>query len=174
MELVLLGSRAFPLLQMRQASQPFIGGCLPHCKGIAKRVGAPPLHSMESSMMTCVFTPSHETGILMADIILDAGSHDTRLGRESSWPQVPQDPSFFRPLRVKGAFCALTGRAAFLFCGNVEKAVCIAYTSACCIVRTLSNRGDHDQQRRAVRPDHPPGRDTLAAGGQPQRHHDAH
>jgi hypothetical protein len=37
-------------------------------------------------MMTYVFTPSHETGILMADIILDAGSHDTRLGRESSWP----------------------------------------------------------------------------------------
>ena len=32
-----------------------------------------------------------------------------------------QDPSFFRPLRVKGAFCALTGRAAFLFRGNVEK-----------------------------------------------------
>ena len=42
--------------------------------------------AMESSMMTYVFTPSHETGILMADIILDAGSHDTRLGRESSWP----------------------------------------------------------------------------------------
>src|SRR5215831_15440399 len=60
--------------------------------------------------------------------------YDTRLGRESSWPQVPQDPSFFRPLRVKGAFCALTGRAAFLFRGNVEKAVCIAYTSEFCIV----------------------------------------
>jgi hypothetical protein len=44
-----------------------------------------PLKAMESSMMTYVFTPSHETGILMADIILDAGSHDTRLGRESSW-----------------------------------------------------------------------------------------
>ena len=70
-------------------------------------------------MMTCVFTPSHETGILMADIILDAGSHDTRLGRESSWPQAPSGTHFFRPLMVKGIFCALTGRAAFLFRGNV-------------------------------------------------------
>src|SRR6185295_4970829 len=31
-----------------------------------------------------------------------------------------RDPFFFRPLRVKGGFCALTGRAAFLFRGNVE------------------------------------------------------
>jgi hypothetical protein len=28
----------------------------------------------------------------------------------------------------------------------VEKAVCIAYTSEFCIVRTLRNRGDHDKQ----------------------------
>ena len=65
-------------------------------------------------------------------IILFARSHDTRLGRESSWPQVPQDPSFFRPLRVKGAFCALTGRAAFLFRGNVDNSL------ASKIVRLLS------------------------------------
>jgi hypothetical protein len=55
----------------------------------------PPLNAMESSMKTCVFTPSHETGILMAYIIPYAGSHDTRLGRESSWPQVPFRTNFF-------------------------------------------------------------------------------
>ena len=72
-------------------------------------------------MKTCVFTPSHETGILVADIIPYAGSHDTRLGRESSWPQGPSGPYyFFRPLKVKGVLCALTGRAAFLFRGNVR------------------------------------------------------
>jgi hypothetical protein len=43
----------------------------------------------QSFMKTCVFTPTHETGILMADIIPYAGSHDTRLGRESSWPLGP-------------------------------------------------------------------------------------
>jgi hypothetical protein len=35
-------------------------------------------------MKTCVFTPPHETNILVAHIILYAGSHDTRLGHESS------------------------------------------------------------------------------------------
>ena len=53
-------------------------------------------------MQTCVFTPAHETGILVAYIIPYAGSHDTRLGRESSWPQAPSGTHvFFRPLRVK-------------------------------------------------------------------------
>src|SRR5712692_2527203 len=69
-------------------------------------------------MKTCVFTPPHETGILVTHIIPYAGSHDTRLGRESSWPKVPRDPFFFRPLMVKGVLCALIGRAAFLFRGN--------------------------------------------------------
>src|SRR5215510_3676209 len=70
-------------------------------------------------MKTCVFTPPHETGILVAHIIPYAGSHDTRLGRESSWPLAPSGThSFFRPLRVKGLFCARTGRAAFLFRRN--------------------------------------------------------
>jgi len=77
---------------------------------------SPPLKSF---MKTCVFTPAHETGILVAHIIPYAGSHDTRLGRESSWPLVPSGThSFFRPLRVKGLFCARTGRAAFLFRRN--------------------------------------------------------
>ena len=59
----------------------------------------------KSFMKTCVFTPAHETGILVAHIIPYAGSHDTRLGRESSWPLVPSGThSFFRPLRVKGFF----------------------------------------------------------------------
>src|SRR5215472_16359349 len=70
-------------------------------------------------MKTCVFTPTHETGILVAHIIPYAGSHDTRLGRESSWPLAPSGTHiFFRPLRVKGLFCARTGRAAFLFRRN--------------------------------------------------------
>ena len=70
-------------------------------------------------MQTCVFTPTHETGILMADIIPYAGSPDTRLGRESSWLLAPSGThSFFRPLRVKGFFCARTGRAAFLLRRN--------------------------------------------------------
>src|SRR5215813_3065552 len=73
----------------------------------------------KSFMKTCVFTPTHETGILMADIIPYAGNHDTRLGRESSWPLVPAGTHvFFRPLGVKGFFCARTGRAAFLFRRN--------------------------------------------------------
>src|SRR5262245_11663708 len=76
-------------------------------------------------MKTCVFTPTHETGILMADIIPYAGSHDTRLGRESSWPLAPAGAHvFFRPLRVKGLFCALAGRAAFLFRRNPMESAC--------------------------------------------------
>jgi hypothetical protein len=35
-------------------------------------------------MQTCVFTPPDETGIIVAHIVPYAGSHDTRLGRESS------------------------------------------------------------------------------------------
>ena len=69
-------------------------------------------------MKTCVFTPPHETGRLMAHIITYAGSYDTRLGRESSRPKAPSGPIVFRPLRVKGLFCVLTGRAAFLFRRN--------------------------------------------------------
>src|SRR5262244_4156630 len=66
-------------------------------------------------MQTCVFTPTHETGILMADIIPYAGSHDTRLGRESSWPLVPAGThvfsgrwgsrGFFAPGPVERRFC---------------------------------------------------------------------
>jgi hypothetical protein len=73
-------------------------------------------------MKTHVFTPQHETGILVSHIIPYAGSHDTRLGRESSWPKVPLGPIFFRPLMVKGIFFALTGRAVFSFRGNTTGA----------------------------------------------------
>src|SRR5437879_4478209 len=66
-------------------------------------------------MKTFVFTPPHETGIIVVHIVLCAGSHDTRLGRESSWRKAPFGTHFFRPLMVKWAFGALTGRAAFLF-----------------------------------------------------------
>ena len=71
-------------------------------------------------MKTCIFTLPHETSILVADIIPYAGSHNTRLGRASSWPQVPSGFHFFRPLTVKGSFRALTRRAAFLFRGKVK------------------------------------------------------
>src|SRR5215510_14568872 len=50
----------------------------------------------KSSMKTCVFTPPHETGILVAHINPYAGNHDTRLGRESSWPLAPSGTHFFQ------------------------------------------------------------------------------
>jgi hypothetical protein len=40
-------------------------------------------------MKTLVFTPPDETGIRVTHIVPNAGSHDTRLGRESSWPTAP-------------------------------------------------------------------------------------
>jgi hypothetical protein len=55
-------------------------------------------------MKTCVFTPPNETGILVAHIVPDAGSHDTRLGRESSWLKVLSGTYFLRPLMVQGVF----------------------------------------------------------------------
>src|SRR5262245_25756660 len=72
-------------------------------------------------MKTCVFTPPHATGILVAHIVPYAGSHDTRLGRESSWLKVLSGTYFLRPLMVKGVFCALTGRAVFLFHGKIKR-----------------------------------------------------
>src|SRR4029450_2790414 len=66
-------------------------------------------------MKTCVFTPAHETGILVAHIIPYAGSHDTRLGRESAWPLAPSGShvfsgrcgsrGFFAPWPVERRFC---------------------------------------------------------------------
>ena len=75
-------------------------------------------------MKAVAFTPSHATGILVADIIPYAGSHDTRLGRESSWPQVPSGTDFFQAADGQGFFCALSGRAAFSFRGNVHLGQC--------------------------------------------------
>jgi hypothetical protein len=69
-------------------------------------------------MKTCVFPPLYETGILVLHIPPDARSRDTCLGRENSGPQEPSGSIVFRPLRVKGLFCALTGRAAFLLHRN--------------------------------------------------------
>ena len=40
-------------------------------------------------------SPPHETGILVAHIIPYAGRHDTRLGRESSWPLAPSGTHVF-------------------------------------------------------------------------------
>src|SRR5215216_838612 len=58
----------------------------------------------KSSMKTCVFTPTHETGILVAHIIPYAGSHDTRLGRESAWPLAPSGTHFFQAAEGQGTF----------------------------------------------------------------------
>ena len=73
------------------------------------------LSTTQSSMKTCVFTPPHETGILVPHILPDARSRDTHLGRESSGPQAPSESIVCTPLMVKGLLCALTGRAAFLW-----------------------------------------------------------
>jgi hypothetical protein len=72
-------------------------------------------------MKTCVFTPLHETGISVAHIVPYAGSHNTRLGRESSWLKVSSGTHFLRPLMVKGSFLRLTGGAAFLFRGKCKQ-----------------------------------------------------
>jgi hypothetical protein len=70
-------------------------------------------------MKTLVFTPPDETGILVTHIVPNAGSHDTRLGRESSWPTAPFGAHFFQAaLGVKRFVCAQTSRAAFLFRGK--------------------------------------------------------
>jgi hypothetical protein len=57
-------------------------------------------------MKTCVFTPLHETGISVAHIVPYARSHNTRLGRESSWLKVSSGTHFLRPLMVKGELFA--------------------------------------------------------------------
>jgi hypothetical protein len=72
-------------------------------------------------MKTCVFTPLHETGISVAHIVPYAGSHNTRLGRESSWLKVSSGTHFLRPLMVKVSFLRLTGGAAFLFRGKFKQ-----------------------------------------------------
>ena len=55
-------------------------------------------------MKTCVFTPPHETGIVVAHIVPYAGSHDTRLGRESSWLKAPSGTHFFQAADGQGVF----------------------------------------------------------------------
>ena len=55
-------------------------------------------------MKTCVFTPPHETGILVTHILSYAGSRDTRLGRESSGPKAPSGP-IFQAADGQGLFC---------------------------------------------------------------------
>jgi len=57
-------------------------------------------------MKTCVFTPPYETGIIVAHIVPYAGSHDTRLGRESSWPQVLSGIHFFQAADGQRGFFA--------------------------------------------------------------------
>ena len=56
----------------------------------------------KSSMKTCIFTPPHETGIIAAHIVPYARSHDTRLGRESSWRKAPSGTHFFQAADGQG------------------------------------------------------------------------
>ena len=70
-------------------------------------------------MKTCVFTPSHETGILMTTSSCTPAVMTLAWGAKARDRRCYRGPIFFRPLMVKGSFCALTGRAAFLFRGNV-------------------------------------------------------
>ncbi len=65
-----------------------------------------PLKTMESSMKTCVFTPSYETGILVADIIPDAGSHALAWGAKTRGRRCPPGPIFFQAADGQGAFFA--------------------------------------------------------------------
>jgi len=57
-------------------------------------------------MKAFAFTPSYETGIIVAHIVPYTGSHDTRLGRESSWPQVLSGLHFFQAADGQGGFFA--------------------------------------------------------------------
>jgi hypothetical protein len=70
-------------------------------------------------MKTCVFTPPHETGILVAHIIPYAVAMTLAWGAKVRGRWRHLGAIFFRPLRVKGLFCARTGRAAFLFRRNL-------------------------------------------------------
>jgi hypothetical protein len=85
-------------------------------------------------MKTCVFTPSHATDILVAHSIPHAGSYDTRLGRESSWPKVPSGTHFFQaadgqgvflcPDRESGVFVSWVSCAEVAFINHVVFPVC--------------------------------------------------
>jgi hypothetical protein len=57
---------------------------------------------------TCVFTPSHQTSILMAYISRTPAGMTLAWGAKARGRRCHRGPMFFRPLRVKGAFCALT------------------------------------------------------------------
>jgi hypothetical protein len=50
--------------------------------------------------------PSYATGIIVAHMVPYARSHDTRLGRESTWPEVLSGSHFFRLLMVSGQLMA--------------------------------------------------------------------
>jgi hypothetical protein len=57
-------------------------------------------------MTTCVFTPPHETGILVAHSIPYASSHDPRVGRERSWPHAPSGIHVFQAADgQRGSLC---------------------------------------------------------------------
>ena len=72
-------------------------------------------------MKTCVFTPSHTTGIRVAPIVPCVGSHATRLGHASAWLKAPAGPHFFRLLMVKRSLRALADRAAFVLRGTCTR-----------------------------------------------------
>jgi hypothetical protein len=59
---------------------------------------------LESSMKTCVFTPSHETGILVATSSWTPEVMTLAWGAKARDRRCHPGPIFFRPLMVKGAF----------------------------------------------------------------------
>jgi hypothetical protein len=58
---------------------------------------------MESSMKTCVFTPSHETGLLVATSSWTPAALTLAGGAKARGRRGHPGPIFFRPLMVKGA-----------------------------------------------------------------------
>src|SRR5215510_8864972 len=62
----------------------------------------------------------NETGILMATLSHTAEAMTRAWGAKARGRMRHPEPIFFRPLTIKGALCALTGRAVFLFRGNVH------------------------------------------------------
>ena len=52
------------------------------------------LSTTQSSMKTCVFTPPHETGILVPHILPDARSRDTHLGAKARGRRRHRNPLF--------------------------------------------------------------------------------
>jgi len=106
-------------------------------------------------MKTFVFTPPDETGRIVTSVIPNAGSRDTRLGRESSRRKASSGTiSFQAALGVKGFVRAQTGRHWFRLMSDTHERFC--WTTRLCRVMLLhrgiclSLGGDYDFDPYAV------------------------